>query len=240
MRYLIVSDIHANWHALEAVLRQASGQYERILCCGDLVGYGADPNRVVDWARENVDVIVRGNHDKGCVGLDDLEWFNTAARQSAHWTQAVLTDANLAYLTQLPQGPVVVEDFRLVHGSPLDEDEYLIGDADVAGVAGYLDAPVYFFGHTHFQRAYRLSGGSLRRLEFEGPCALESGFAYLINPGSVSQPRDHDPRAAYAYYDSTARVVTPARAAYDIEKAQARILNAGLPPLLAHRLARGT
>jgi predicted phosphodiesterase len=246
VRYLILSDIHANWQALEAVLEHAAGKYDCVLCCGDLVGYGADPNRVIDWSRENVQGIVRGNHDKGCAGLDDLDWFNNAARSSARWTQAVLSEANLEYLERLPRGPLALDGFSLVHGSPLDEDEYVLSDADVAGVSGYLEAPLYFFGHTHMQRGFRLShpsvwylghvGQDQERRRFE----LEPRYAYLINPGSVGQPRDRDPRAAYAIYDSESRVVTLCRSRYDIPGAQARILQAGLPAHLADRLALGS
>lgn len=245
MRYLILSDIHSNWHALEAVLERAAGAWDRILCCGDVVGYGADPNRVVEWSRENVAAIVRGNHDKGCAGLDDLEWFNTIARNSARWTRAALTEANLEYLERLPRGPVAVDGVALVHGSPLDEDEYVLSDADVAGVSGYLNAPLCFFGHTHIQRGFRLSYpsvwtlDSVRQDQDRRSIELDGSFAYLINPGSVGQPRDRDPRAAYAIYDSASRVVTLFRTGYDIAGAQAGILKAGLPPLLADRLAVG-
>jgi len=245
VRYLIVSDIHSNWQALEAVLEHAAGAYDRILCCGDLVGYGADPNRVVEWARENVHGIVRGNHDKGCAGLDDLEWFNTAARISACWTRDELAGANLEYLERLPRGPLSVEDFRLVHGSPLDEDEYVVGETDIAGVSGYLEAPLYFFGHTHLQRGFRLAHPSVWQMDTVRNGAerrsleLEHRYAYLINPGSVGQPRDRDPRAAYAIYDSESRVVTLCRTSYDVKAAQARIVKAGLPQLLADRLSAG-
>ncbi len=246
MRYLILSDIHANWQALEAALEHARGAYDRILCCGDLVGYGAEPNRVVEWARENVQGIVRGNHDRGCAGLEDLEWFNNTARASARWTQSVLSDANLGYLGKLPRGPLALDAFCLVHGSPLDEDEYVLNESDAAGVSGYLEAPLYFFGHTHIQRGFGLARPSVWCLdrvsesEDRRLIGLEQRYAYLINPGSVGQPRDRDPRAAYAIYDSGARAVTLCRARYDIQGAQARILKAGLPPLLAERLAAGS
>jgi diadenosine tetraphosphatase ApaH/serine/threonine PP2A family protein phosphatase len=245
VRYLILSDIHSNWQALEAVLERAAGAYDRILCCGDVVGYGADPNRVVEWTRENVEGIVRGNHDKGCAGLDDLEWFNSVARNSARWTQTALTEANLEYLERLPRGPLAVDGFALVHGSPLDEDEYVLSDADVAGVSGYLNAPLCFFGHTHIQRGFRLSHPSVWTLEGvredqdRRAIELNGSFAYLINPGSVGQPRDRDPRAAYAIYDSASSVITLCRTDYDIAGAQASIRKAGLPPLLADRLAVG-
>ncbi|MGH9665777.1 MAG: metallophosphoesterase family protein, partial [Bryobacteraceae bacterium] len=134
MRYLILSDIHANWEALDAVLAHAADAYDRILCCGDLVGYGADPNAVVEWVRAKVARVVRGNHDKACSGLEDLEWFNPIARASAEWTLKILSPDNADYLRRLPKGPAAVNGFDIAHGSPLDEDEYLITVNDVAQV----------------------------------------------------------------------------------------------------------
>jgi len=140
VRYLILSDIHSNWEALERVLEAASQDgYDQVVCCGDVVGYGGDPNAATDWTRANVKAIVRGNHDKACVGLDDLEWFNPAARASAIWTQAMLTPENLGYLKKLPRGPLPVRDFQILHGSPLDEDEYLVAASEVSMLTGYLD-----------------------------------------------------------------------------------------------------
>ena len=132
MRYLILSDLHANWEALDAVIRETQGKYDKAICCGDLVGYAADPNRVVDWVRENCDVVVRGNHDRACTGLDDLQWFNPIARQAALWTLEQLSKTNVDYTALLAKGPVMMDGFEIVHGSPYDEDEYVIA----AGEAG--------------------------------------------------------------------------------------------------------
>src|ERR1017187_4943259 len=144
MRYLILSDIHANWEALEASLAAVEGRYDQILCLGDIVGYGADPNRCVEWVRDNCPNghVVRGNHDKVCCGLDLGEDFNATALRAARWTQEQLTPENLEYLKALPQGPAVIGvpntggllDFSLGHGSPLDEEEYLVSGTD-AGMA---------------------------------------------------------------------------------------------------------
>ena len=131
MPYLILSDIHSNLEALTAVLADAQGLYDKILCLGDLVGYGADPNPVVEWARDNVATIVRGNHDRACCGLDDLEDYNPAARLSAIWTRRAISPETRQYLEQLPQGPLPLEGFDLSHGSPFDEDEYLVNISDV-------------------------------------------------------------------------------------------------------------
>jgi len=164
VRYLILSDIHANWEALQAVLRDAQGDYDEILCCGDLVGYGADPNLVVDWARQRAKLVVRGNHDKACTGLDDLEWFNPVARSAATWTIASLTPDNLSYLRDLPKGPVVLDSFQILHGSPLDEDDYLVSNFAVTQIVPYLERQVSFFGHTHIQGGFLCRGDEVLRL----------------------------------------------------------------------------
>ncbi|MFB3828742.1 MAG: metallophosphoesterase [Bryobacteraceae bacterium] len=239
MRYLIVSDIHGNWEALEAVLSATAGRFDQVLCCGDLVGYGADPNRVAEWACGNAAVVVRGNHDRAAVGLDDLEWFNPMAKRAALWTQAELTPGNAAYIRALPQGPVRVADFQLAHGSLVDEDEYLVEEADAAQSFYYAAVRVSFFGHTHVQGGFVLGESGID--SFRGPrkVKIESPRYYLLNPGSVGQPRDGDPRAAYAIFDAGEQVVSYYRLAYDLAAAQRKIRDAGLPPVLADRLVIG-
>jgi len=245
VRYLILSDIHANWEALRAVLASAGSEYDRIVCCGDLVGYGADPDAVVEWVRANVSSVIRGNHDKACAGLEDLEWFNPLARLSALWTQTVVQPANIQYLRGLAQGPERVNGFQILHGSPLDEDEYVLSEQDVAQVAPYLDCNVSFFGHTHVQGAFLCHRNGVKRLinadaaSGQDVVELENDVTYLINPGSVGQPRDGDRRAAYAIYEPGARLVSLCRAEYDVASAQKKILDAGLPELLALRLGAG-
>jgi predicted phosphodiesterase len=243
--YLIVSDIHSNSEGLEAALADAQGQYDRIFCLGDLVGYGADPNPVAEWARAETAATVRGNHDRACVGSDDLEGFNPSARLSAMWTRGVLTPENREYLERLPRGPVRIVDgaangdFDLAHGSPLDEDDYLIVPEDLRFMRPYLETQVTFFGHTHVQGGFRLSRTGVRRLDPDAVLELEPDYFYLVNPGSVGQPRDGDPRAAYALYSPENRTIEFRRAAYDVAKTAAKILGAGLPPPLAARLFEG-
>ena len=130
MRYLILSDIHANWEALQAVLQSAAGRYDQIVCLGDVVGYGADPNAVTEWVRGHVKEVIRGNHDKACCGLEDTITFNPVARRAAEWTMTTLTPDNREYLRGLARGPMEVDGFLMVHGSVLDEDEYLIDPYD--------------------------------------------------------------------------------------------------------------
>jgi len=245
VRYLILSDLHANWEALQAVLARVRPSFDRILCCGDVVGYGADPDPVTEWVRSNVSGIVRGNHDKACAGLEDLETFNPIARESAVWTQQVIKPENMSYLRDLGKGPQPIDGFEIVHGSPLDEDEYLFTEDEVAQVAPYLEAGLSFFGHTHVQGGFLCHRNGVMRLRSVEPdgdeavLELENDVDYMVNPGSVGQPRDGDPRAAYALYEPETRLVTFGRAAYDIVAAQKKILDAGLPELLAMRLAVG-
>ena len=245
MRYLILSDLHANWEALDAVIHEAAGRYDQGICCGDLIGYGADPNPVVDWVRANCCITVRGNHDKASVGLDDLEWFNPVAKNAALWTQRTLTPENADWVRNLPTGPIDIEDFQILHGSPVDEDEYVIAATEAGQAFTYLQRRVAFFGHTHVQGGFiwnhsrvetipRIPARSDRQvLEIDPDCA------YLLNSGSVGQPRDGDPRAAFAVYDSGARMITYFRTEYDIAAAQKKIRDAGLPDVLADRLVLG-
>jgi predicted phosphodiesterase len=238
VRFLIISDIHANWDALDAVLNQAEGKYDLVLNCGDLVGYGPEPNRVVDWCRATNAAVVRGNHDKAAVGLTDLEWFNPVAKAAALWTADMLTEENRLYLATLPTGPLTVQNFDILHGSPADEDEYLIEPSDLNGInpAHTLS----FFGHTHLQGGFWVHRHGVRYLA-EGPTVfIDETAAYLINPGSVGQPRDHDPRAGFILYNSDTKVVHYHRVDYDISAVARKIFEAGLPEALGLRLFRGS
>jgi predicted phosphodiesterase len=237
VRFLILSDIHANWDALDAVLNRAEGLYDVVLNCGDLVGYGPEPNRVVDWCRATNAVVVRGNHDRAAVGLTDLEWFNPVAKAAAEWTAEILTEENRVYLATLPQGPTVVQDFALMHGSPLDEDEYLVDPSDVADILP--DHALSFFGHTHLQGGFLLHRNGVRPVR-DASVFIDDTSAYLLNPGSVGQPRDRDPRAAFAVYDAEHRRVDYHRTEYNIALTAQKIFEAGLPEVLGLRLFRGT
>lgn len=239
MPFLIVSDIHANREALEAVLEEARGQYDRIVCLGDLAGYGADPNFTVDWARANVSAIVRGNHDKVCAGLESLYSYRPAAREAAEWTLNTLTAENRAYLERLPRGPLPYEGFDLAHGSPLDEDEYLVTMNDVAAIAKEIETPLSFFGHTHHQGGFLIARGGVKIIDPRLVLELEGRYRYLVNPGSVGQPRDGDPHAAYAIYRPEEAAVEFRRAPYDAAAAAGKIRAAGLPDALASRLLTG-
>ena len=207
------------------------------------MGYGADPNAATEWAREHTEVTVRGNHDRVCVGLEPIEGYNVAARQSAEWTRSVLTPENVEYLERLPRGPIPyvtkTGTFDLVHGSPVDEDDYLIAAADVQPLRALLDTRLTFFGHTHVQGGFLATRAGVRRIKVEGTIEIEPDYFFLLNPGSVGQPRDGDPRAAYAVYSPEDRTVEYRRVAYNIDQAAAKILEAGLPDALARRLYHG-
>ena len=249
MRTLVISDLHGNWEGLEAALEAASGRYERIVCCGDLVGYGPDPNRVTDWVRANVKAVVRGNHDKACCGITDAAEFNALARAAVFWTRDQLTPENLTYLRNLPVGPMVLDGFQMVHGSVAHEDEYLFGPRDAADDFLLLSQRLTFFGHTHLQGGFiRYAGGPVRVVEPRFPrgtgahsLELSDREQYLLNPGSVGQPRDGDSRAAFAIFsdEEALGVVEYWRAPYDILATQRKMLAAGLPDVLARRLSLG-
>ena len=239
MPHLILSDIHANLEALDAVLEDAAGRYDRILCLGDLVGYGADPNGAVEWTRANVPVVIRGNHDKDCSREHPLDHYSPLASASALWTRAVLTEESRDFLSAMARGPLRFEDFDLAHGSPADEDEYLLSTADALRMLPFVEAPLTFFGHTHIQGGYLLTPGGVKTIVPSRTLQLEPDYFYLINPGSVGQPRDGDHRAAYVLYSQEDRTVEYRRTRYDIRKAAKKIRRSGLPEALADRLFAG-
>jgi diadenosine tetraphosphatase ApaH/serine/threonine PP2A family protein phosphatase len=248
MKYLVISDIHANLEALDATLGAAS-EHDAVLVLGDLVGYGADPNPVVDRIRAlPAASIIRGNHDKVAVGLDDVEGFNYLARQAIEWTAAALTPDNRAWLTALPKGPVLVgPSVEICHGAPFDEDCYIFDDLDATRALRTAKAPLCLYGHTHVPAAFRLEmKGRNGDMQMLGPprgprfrLTLDEDARYLVNCGAVGQPRDGDPHAAFGMLDTDARLLTIIRIPYDVATAQAKIIAAGLPEVLAQRLAVG-
>lgn len=246
MRYLVLSDIHANITALEASLAAAQGRWERVACLGDVVDYGPDPNEVTDLMKTLAPVIVRGNHDKAVAGLTGLESFNPIAQLAAQWTREQLRPDNLAYIGQLPAGPASADGLTMVHGAYQDEDEYVFAPAQA--MDGLIESPsaLTFFGHTHYQGGFSYRAGHINVIQLRpdpGPkfaaLRLEPGTRYLLNPGSVGQPRDGDPRAAFAIADLDHQVIEFWRAPYDIAAVQGRMETAGLPYPLIERLGAG-
>jgi predicted phosphodiesterase len=244
VRYLIISDIHGNAHALDAVLDDAAEVgYDAALCLGDLVGYGADPSAVITRVVTLAPVaIVRGNHDKVCAGLEPAVLFNEVARRSIEWTRSVLSPAELQMLADLPKGPRLVADgLEICHGSPFDEDHYVFDQDDAARSIDAAGARLCLFGHTHLPAIFTAaddpatSGDGLAPDEMRLP---KAGPA-LVNVGSVGQPRDGDARAAYGVLDVERNTIRLRRTPYDVQGAQRKIMQAGLPQWLALRLERG-
>ena len=238
--------MHANLEALDACLADARARgFDRTLVLGDLVGYGADPNVVIERVLSlNPTAIVRGNHDKVASGLELAEGFNSVARSAARWTFDALTPQNREWLTELPVGPTAVDDLiEICHGSPFDEDAYIFDELDAMRALKVSTRPLCLFGHTHYPITFELSGDFLASIgpsdARETTLDLRPESKYLVNPGSVGQPRDGDPRAAYAIVDETRRHVELIRLPYPVEEAQAKVISAGLPEVLAQRLSFG-
>jgi predicted phosphodiesterase len=246
MRLLVLTDIHANLSALEASLNAVEGSWQRLVCLGDVVGYGPDPNEVTTRIRELGAVTIRGNHDKAVAELMPTDDFNPVAKAAVNWTRSQLSNENLGWLAGLPQGPLEAEGVVLVHGAFQDEDEYVFTPAQA--LEGLLDSTsqVTFFGHTHHQGGFAYQDPELEVLSLhprsnESHCALrlEDSKRYLLNPGSIGQPRDTDPRAGFAVADLENRTVEFWRVPYDIVGVQQRMRDAKLPEPLVLRLQVG-
>jgi predicted phosphodiesterase len=245
MRYLVFTDIHGNLEALLAVLKIVmKKRIDHYLFLGDLVGYGASPNEVVHkLAALKPLSLVRGNHDKAVCGLDSVQTFNPIAASAIYWTKSRITKKNFDFLYRIKKSPDIVhETITICHGAPFDEDYYIFGEFDAAEAFSYFQTPVCFFGHTHFPFVYAEKDQVVEGTFLEGKSnevKLEKGVRYLINPGSVGQPRDRNPMAAFAIYDSDARTVKFYRVEYDVAEAQRKILEQNLPSALAERLTLG-
>jgi diadenosine tetraphosphatase ApaH/serine/threonine PP2A family protein phosphatase len=246
MRYLVLTDIHSNLEAMEACVADAASRgFDRAIVLGDLVGYCADPNAVVEGVKSLAPAgMVRGNHDKVACGLEQPDGFNAVAKRAALWTYDALTPAHRQWLAALPCGPVVVDELvEICHGSPFDEDAYIFDELDAVRALKTSQRPLCLFGHTHWPVTFELAGGRVDTIgspdSVSGHVALQPGSKYLLNPGSVGQPRDGDPRAAYALVDTSALRVDLYRVDYPIETTQAKVLSAGLPEVLAQRLRVG-
>ncbi len=249
MKVLILSDIHANEEALDAVLTEAPREdYDQLFVLGDLVGYGASPNEVVARVFALApDLLIRGNHDKVASGVEEPDTFNEVAAAAARWTLETLTDDNRARVAKLPIGPAFAgEEIEICHGTPFDEDVYVFDRSDAMRALSAARRRVCFFGHTHQQIVFELHPPSaleviVPELGDADPTVvrLEDERRYLINPGSVGQPRDGDPRASYGVLDTVNHTVALHRVPYRVDLAQEKIVAAGLPTPLARRLGVG-
>jgi predicted phosphodiesterase len=244
MRYLIFADIHSNLEALHSVLEFAqTKKIDHYLFLGDLVGYGASPNEVIETMAELKSLsLVRGNHDKAVAGLESTDMFNPVAAAAIHWTRSRIKPEAKQFLTQIKTGPQKVHrSLTICHGSPFDEDYYIFGEFDAAEAFRYLRTKIGFFGHTHFPVVYAVRPGYIEGQALVGNAEvhLEPKLRYLINPGSVGQPRDRNPLASCGIYDSQDHTFRLFRVKYDVVRAQQKIIASKLPRSLAERLAFG-
>ncbi|HLW47601.1 MAG TPA: metallophosphoesterase family protein [bacterium] len=243
MRYAVFSDVHANLEALDAVLADAALRSpDAYVCLGDIVGYGPDPNECVARVQRLGAAAIAGNHDRGVVGLFDMSAFSPLARAAIEWTAGELTDEHRAFLAALPER-LESPTFLGVHGSPRDPvEEYILTLPQALAIFAESPFRVCLVGHTHIPGLFVRDGdGHIRAQDFtpESPVELVATSRYIVNGGSVGQPRDGDPRAAYLIYDDGGRSVTLHRVAYAVAATQAKMRARGLPPLLSSRLAAG-
>ena len=240
MKILLLSDIHANLTALEAVMVNVAklAPIDAIWVSGDTVGYGPDPNECIELVRENANMVVAGNHELAAIGKLSTEEFNAYAAAAADWTQKSLTDSVAEYIAEMPLR-LEHGDFTLVHGSPRDPVwEYLLTDDGFRANLDHFETPGCVVGHSHMQFMVQIPDDGAMVVRAEQDVVVNIGDdRFFINPGSVGQPRDGDPRAAYAIYDEGERTVTFKRVEYDIGATQKRMESAGLPEVLADRLS---
>jgi predicted phosphodiesterase len=237
MRYAILSDIHSNWEALETAVSYAQGQkIDSWVVLGDTVGYGANPNECFEWAIQNAAIYVTGNHERAVIDPRLREWFNEWAREAIEWTDKVMDPKLKEKIKPLPYVQMR-EGFTFVHGS-LNEPEqfhYLFSMEDAAPTFKQMESPICFIGHTHVPSCFCEKPQAAIYLK-PGIWQLEKGERYILNPGSVGQPRDQDPRLAFGIFDTEKQTFQIVRLTYENHKAADKIRKAGLPAYLADRL----
>ena len=243
MRTAILSDIHANLIGLQACLDALERlRVERVFCLGDIVGYNPWPNECIQIIRERSIPCIMGNHDRVAAGLEEPDNFNALATEAILWTRGILSQAHKAFLAKLPDRRALDKSAVLVHGSPRDPDEYILtpetARENIAFMAKRLGCSFCFFGHTHVPGIF--NGAYARTRVFEGILHLDGGHAWLVNPGSIGQPRDGDPRSSFVIYDDDAMTAEFHRVEYDIQAVNDAIVREGLPPHLGRRLFLGT
>lgn len=247
MRQLLLSDIHSNMEAFDACMERANtAGFDTVLCCGDIVGYGPEPNQAVERVRDLKSTAIRGNHDRVASGQDTADDFNAHARAAAYWTRDALSEENTEYLLGLPVGPYDLGGgAQLVHGAVTHEDDYVMSEVHAVESFDLTDAHLTFFGHTHFPCVFSCDTDGNVVLEIprsvDGYLAvdLKKNVQYMINPGSVGQPRDNDTRAAFGIWDVNKSRVEFHRVAYPFEITQEKMRVEGLPQYLIDRLRFG-
>ena len=242
MRILVISDIHANFTAFEAVLAHCQGEWDFVWCLGDVVGYGPDPNECVDRLKELPQLCLAGNHDWAALNRLDVRTFNPDARRAVEWTQATLTDENTRWLEALPV-TFVIGEYTLVHASPREPIwEYILEPSIAALNFPHFETPYCFVGHTHQPVIYTVSdesGNATSALPHYNEPRTLNGQRQIINPGSIGQPRDQNPDAAYGILDMTSGVFEHRRIPYNIKAVQRRMLDFNMPDRLITRLEHG-
>jgi len=242
MRYAILADIHSNLAALRAVLEDIEGKggVDEVWCLGDIVGYGPEPAECIRLLKKHCSVCVAGNHDLGAIGKLNLSYFNPAAAAACQWTAGRLSPADVHYLESLPL-TLLKDDFFLVHGSPAEPVlEYIISTGIAARNFAFFDSRYCLVGHTHVPLAFKQEGGTAPSIPLSPGIGLVLGAKrMIINPGGVGQPRDGDPRASYAIYESEGSILRLYRVEYDIGATQNKMVKANMPMTLISRLGEG-
>jgi len=240
VRFAIISDIHSNLESLRVAFARLEDS-DGLLCLGDIVGYGPNPNECIALIRDRATATILGNHDEAAISNFGVTSFNPAARAAIEWTQTVLTAENVAWLDSLGH-EYRTPDYLLVHGAPVRYFDYIFDKAAARTAFESTDAPLIFIGHTHIAEYYALDeSGTLDHvfLQHGGVVSLDEGKRYIVNVGSIGQPRDLNPDASFAFYDTDAKTITVQRFEYAIADVQEKIEAAHLPPALARRLSLG-
>lgn len=241
MIYLIISDVHSNWESLQKFIELSQSiKHDKKVCLGDIVGYNADPNPCVEWIRDHVDIVLAGNHDYGVLKKIDISYFNLPARAACLWTRTALTKKNSEFLNSLTNAKEQ-DGITWVHASPFEPDEwhYVNNQYDAEANFPHFSTPCCFLGHSHKPVILELRPDSKIEPIFDSIYSLKADCRYIVNVGSLGQPRDGNPDPAFAIFDSEAHTVEIRRFSYDIALTQEKIKSQGLPSILAERLDAG-
>ena len=240
MRYAIISDVHSNLESLNVMLAMLQSD-DGLLCMGDIVGYGPNPNECVELVRQRATEVVLGNHDVAATDNFGVEYFNPVARNAIEWTQRAISKESVDWLNTLSY-EIRTPEYLMVHGAPKNYFEYILDKRAASRAFKNTEAPLIFAGHTHIADYYRLNADDTidhAHMQNGGSLELSEGARYIINAGSVGQPRDLNPKAAFGWYDDKQRTIEWVRYDYPIGEVQQKIRAAGLPEALATRLEVG-